>query len=647
LDRLSVSVPDMTGIILPAAPAHPSAASADRDEDSLLAIEAAGVGTWRWDLASGAVRLSDRARHLVGAESAPLDFEEFLARLHPDDRGMVERALRESVASGAEHDIDFRTVSNGDQTRWLRMRGRTLPKSGPPVEIRGILIDIARQKAAEQANNRLAAIVASSDDAIIGKTLDGIVTDWNRSAEAIFGYTAEEITGKPIAILLPLGQEDESAAILDRLRGGERVDHFETRRRRKDGEIIDVSLTVSLVVDDLGRLLGASKVARDITAAKRAQTVLAEREAHLQSVLDTVPDAMVVIDTRGIMQSFSATAERLFGYSAAEAVGQNVSTLMPAPYQGQHDGYLTRYLTTGERRVIGIGRLVVGKRKDGTTFPMELSVGEMRSGDRRFFTGFVRDLTERQETQQRLQDLQAGVIHMSRFTALGEMASTLAHELNQPLTAVASYLKGCMRLLDADQDHPIPPVRDAIERAAEQALRAGQIIRRLRDFVARGETERQVENLAKLIEGASALALIGVKETGVRATLEFDPNVGSVLADKVQVQQVLFNLIRNAVEAMQETAVRQLLVQTRKLDEETVEISVVDTGPGIAPDIAEQLFQPFVTTKRHGMGVGLSISRTIIEAHGGRLWAEPNPGGGTAFRLTLRTIGAEGLRDGD
>jgi two-component system, LuxR family, sensor kinase FixL len=241
--------------------------------------------------------------------------------------------------------------------------------------------------------------------------------------------------------------------------------------------------------------------------------------------------------------------------------------------------------------------------------------------------------------------LQSELIHVSRFTALGEMASTLAHELNQPLTAVANYLKGGRRLLESGNSDSIPMAREAMDRAAQQALRAGQIIRRLREFVARGESERQIENLAGLIEEASALALVGIKETGVRVSFLFESRSTLVLADKIQVQQVLLNLMRNAVEAMQEVERRELTVSTHKEDNETVRIDVRDTGPGIAPEITHQLFQPFITTKRQGMGVGLSISRTIVESHGGRLWAEPNADGGTVFRLTLKTIAGEDLSD--
>lgn len=362
------------------------------------------------------------------------------------------------------------------------------------------------------------------------------------------------------------------------------------------------------------------------------------REAHLQSILDTVPEAMIVIDERGIIQSFSSAAERLFGYSAADAIGKNVAILMPAPYRDSHDTYLQRYLNTGERRIIGIGRVVVGQRKDGSTFPIELAVGEMKSGDQRFFTGFIRDLTERQMTEARLQELQSELVHISRLTAMGEMASTLAHELNQPLSAISNYLKGSRRLLEGNKDDRSGMMRDALEKAADQAMRAGQIIRRLRDFVARGETEHRVESVAKLVEEASALSLVGVKDRGIRVQFQFDPSVDLVIADRVQIQQVLLNLIRNAMDAMETATRRELVVTIVPTDGGQARISVADTGSGIAPEIAEQLFTPFITTKRQGMGVGLSISRTIVEAHGGRIWAEANPGGGTIFHFTLTVV---------
>jgi len=380
--------------------------------------------------------------------------------------------------------------------------------------------------------------------------------------------------------------------------------------------------------------VGGWRLRRGARAARQALDNLAEREAHLQSILASVPDAMIVIDERGIMQSFSAAAERQFGWRADDAIGRNVSLLMPSPYREAHDGFIDRYLTTGERRIIGIGRVVVGERKDGSTFPMELSVGEMRSGEHRFFTGFVRDLSERQDAERRLQDLQSELVHVSRLTAMGEMASALAHELNQPLSAIANYVKGSVRLLDQE-----PPdrakIQHALSSAGDQALRAGQIIRRLRDFVSKGEADRRIESLPQLIEEAAALAMVGAKEHGVRVQFTLDPSLDLVLADKVQIQQVILNLMRNSIDAMQDSPRKNLIVAAVPAADDMVEISVSDTGPGISPEVADQLFQPFVTTKKQGMGVGLSICRTIVESHGGRIWVESNEDGGAMFRFTL------------
>ena len=374
---------------------------------------------------------------------------------------------------------------------------------------------------------------------------------------------------------------------------------------------------------------------------QRAATVtedLRMREAHLASILDTVPEAMVLIDEKGLMRAFSATAQRLFGWAPEEVLGRNVSLLMPEPYRSAHDGYLARYYQTGERRIIGLGRVVIGERKDGSTFPMELAVGEIQTAGGRLFTGFVRDLTETQRTQARLQELQGELVHIARLTSMGEMASALAHEINQPLSAIANYLKGARRLADNENlDREL--LRDALSRANDQALRAGDIIRRLRDFVARGETERAVESLQRLVEEAAALALVGARQIGVDVRFDYSGDI-EVLVDRVQVQQVLVNLVRNALDVLEGCDRRQLTIAIGHAAEDAL-VTVSDTGPGIAPEIRAQLFSPFMTTKAAGMGVGLSISRTIIEAHGGHLWAEDTPGGGATFKFTLKTAEAD------
>ena len=375
--------------------------------------------------------------------------------------------------------------------------------------------------------------------------------------------------------------------------------------------------------------------------ASETQQALRRREAHLQSILDTVPEATVVIETDGTIVDFSIAAVRQFGYAAPEVVGRNVSMLMPSPYQEQHDGYLARYLSTGERRIIGTDRVVVGRRKDGSTFPMRLAVGEMRSGGKTYFTGFIQDLTERQESAARLEEAQTELARLSRLNELGEMASTLAHELNQPLSAIANYVQGCVRLLDKVEEEHAARMRGALTETAKQALRAGEIIRHLREFVTRGETQREPHDIKKLVEEAAALALVGSRERGIKPIFDYGSDADTaVLADRVQIGQVLINLMRNAQEAMRDTERKELLVRTSSVDG-MLKVEVSDTGTGISEEITSRLFQPFVTSKPGGMGIGLSISKRIIESHGGEISARQNPEGGTTFAFTLPAIPEE------
>jgi two-component system sensor kinase FixL len=465
--------------------------------------------------------------------------------------------------------------------------------------------------------------------------------EWSDAAKSLFGVPRDQpVTfGLFLSLLQPADRQRTEQAIA---------------RVAKTGDNMDVSFRIGegtgshwirarggLVRDDSGAARHISGIVLDIDEEKQLEEALRTRESHLRSILDTVPDAMIVINGYGIVQFFSTAAERLFGYPEREAIGKNVSQLMPMPDRARHDGYLTRYRSTGERHIIGIGRIVTGMRRDGTTFPMHLSIGEMQSGGVPYFTGFVRDLTEHQHTQARLQELQSELVHISRLSAMGEMASALAHELNQPLAAISNYMKGSRRLLADSTDPNAAKIESAMDRAAEQAHRAGQIIRRLRDFVSRGESEKRVESLSKLIEEAGALGLAGARDQNIQLRFNLNPDFDLVLVDRVQIQQVLVNLFRNALEAMAQSPRRELVVSNAAVADDMIEVSVSDTGSGLQDDVKASLFQTFFTTKETGMGVGLSISRSIIEAHGGGMWAESNAHGGATFRFTLPAAPAE------
>lgn len=361
-------------------------------------------------------------------------------------------------------------------------------------------------------------------------------------------------------------------------------------------------------------------------------------DALFQTFLATAVDGIMVIDSKGILEVYSGPCERLFGYTAQEVIGRNVSMLMPEPYRSAHDGYIGHYLDTGEKRIIGIGREVQGRRRDGTIFPMYLSVGEGELKGRHVFVGIVHDLSDRKERDTKIHDLQAELLHVTRLTAMGQLASALAHELNQPLATILNHVNTAKLLIANLTGAQSERLRGLLEKTGEQAGRAGQIIRRLRDFLLRRESERSEEDINTIVDEAAALALVGAVEQGIVVERHFAEGLAPVSVDKIQIQQVLVNLLRNAMEAMQGSKTRRLSIATAPVDGEYVNVTIADTGSGMSDEVARRLFEPFVTTKERGMGFGLSISRSIIEEHGGRIWAEPNPLGGTVFRFRLPLV---------
>ncbi|HEY1561031.1 MAG TPA: PAS domain S-box protein [Caulobacteraceae bacterium] len=458
----------------------------------------------------------------------------------------------------------------------------------------------------------------------------------NDTHHRLFG--SEQWLGKPVRKAFPDLAGQGILELLDQVYGtGKQVAlrGAPIRFHRAPGEAEDerfLDLVLAPMTDAAGAVIGIFCEGFDVTDAHIAKEKLRESESRLQSILDTVPDAMIVTDEDGVVQSFSPAAEVLYQWSKEEIVGQNFLMLTPSSDREALDSDMERYADIDG--TVGHPRILRGQRKDGSTFPAELFVGETKANGPRLFIGFVRDLTERLAAEARLQELQSELLHVSRLSAMGEMAASLAHELNQPLSAISNYLRGGRRLLAAeDRDSRALPV---IDKAADQALRAGEIIRHLRNFLAGGEGDRSETSLHGLVEEASKLGLVGAREHGIATRFDLSPTVDAVVVDRVQIQQVVLNLLRNAIEAMKESPCRELHLTTTGTDDGMAMVSVSDSGSGISPEIAPRLFQPFVTTKGgQGMGVGLSICRGIIESHGGRIWTEPNPSGGTVFRFTL------------
>ncbi len=359
--------------------------------------------------------------------------------------------------------------------------------------------------------------------------------------------------------------------------------------------------------------------------------------ANFRALLQAAVDAIIVINEAGSILQFNPAAEKIFGFCQAEVLGRNVSMLMPAHYAQAHDGYMAHYHATGERRIIGIGREVEARRRDGTVFPIDLSVGQVDLPGAAHYVGIIRDISARKRNEQEMRDLQERLARVGRFSTMGEMAAGLAHEINQPLAAISTYAQTASRMLGAGSSYDPQDMDHICRQVSEQARRAGEVIRRLRGFLRTEDAGRQPLDSNALIREIMFLAELDAREHGVPLTLMLAEGLPRVHGNAVEIQQVILNLIRNAVGAMSEQADRSpgVIIATAHHEDGGVEFSVTDYGPGVAEDIARQIFHPFVTSKHHGLGVGLSISRTIIQAHGGRLAFVPNPAGGAIFRFQL------------
>jgi two-component system sensor kinase FixL len=476
----------------------------------------------------------------------------------------------------------------------------------------------ARAHSADEAARTLAAIVESSDDAMVAKDLDGTILSWNGGAERIYGYAAAEAVGRPIYLIVPPLFVDEISRILERIKAGERVRNLETVRLTKDGRLIDVALSISPMRDSAGHLVGASTIARDITKRKRDLQELKDSEARLRSILESAVDGIVVIDARGRIESVNPAAERLFGYGASELTGQNVNVLMPSPYHEEHDRYMARYLSSGVARIIGIGREVTGRRKDGTTFPLHLSVGEMVIGGERKFTGLLHDLTARVKAEEQLRE-QAALVR------LGEMAAVIAHEVKNPLAAVRGAIQVIGRRLPAD-GREASVITDIVARI--DAL--NELVQDLLLFARPPRPNPTPVDLSALL--SITRLLLGEDAAHRDVQVVISGNCPRVVADVELLKIIFLNLFLNSAHAM---AGKGTIAVSLTAVDGSCRIAVADTGPGIPPEVRAKLFTPFVTTKSRGTGLGLSTVKRLVEAHGGAIDVDCPPEGGTIVTISL------------
>lgn len=556
------------------------------------------------------------------------------------------RLLHQRALAGEVVDCECQRFERQDGSiDWVQ--GNVSPWRDKAGTVQGILLvsevltnQIAQGLSSLVVEEELALLVNLAEDyAVCMLDDDGKVTNWTAGAERLFGWTEAEAVGKSFDFMV-----DESAQFRGvpamQLSIARKNGSFHGRcwKVRKDGSHYLADVTISRLERDSQLPAGFGKVVRDVTSEDVQSRSLEASAVLLRSILATVPEAMVVIDERGTILSFSTTAETMFGYAANEVIGSNVSMLMPSPDREMHDQYLKRYRQTGTAQVIGSNRRVLGQRKDGTIFPHSIRIGEAIGGGRRMFTGFLQDLTDSEQAEARLLELQRELAHFGRISEMGTLASAIAHELNQPLMAVGNIVQTSAELIRNGDKAVLDRVSQELEEAGREAMRAGAIIKRLRNFVSSGELDRTFEHPGELVREAVELATTGIKFRNLTCSVRERDDVGNILVDRIQIQQVIVNLVRNAIDAISTDGTIEIDVFPGG---DLLHFAVVDSGPGVPPDGIAHLFEPFSTTKSGGMGMGLAICRTIVEAHGGKLWHEIGPAGGAVFHFTLPKHGED------
>ena len=553
--------------------------------------------------------------------------------LHPDDR-FVDR-WNAAVAAGDQLEAEARLRRADGLYRWFLIRA--VPSRDEQGTIRkwyGTATDIEDRKLADDAVRRSearlreqASLLDLTHDTVFVRDMNDVITFWNRGAEELYGWKRDDAIGKVTHQLLhtifPAPLEEVTASLMRAGRWEGELVHT-----RRDGTQVTVASRWSLQRDENGRPLGTLETNNDVTGRKRAEEAI-RRQANL---LEQTHDAILAWHFPGTIVFWNRGAERLYGFSQEEAIGCLSHDLL----RTEHPVSTPIFEAALERDGDWTGELTHTTR-DGRRILVESRQVLMReSADRRLVLETNRDITERKHAEEALRQAEADLAHVSRVTTLGEMAASIAHEIDQPLSGVVINANACLRFLTGASPN-LDEVRDGLQAIDRDGRRASDVIARIRALARKTPTKKEPLDINEVIREVIVLAEGEARRTRARIRTQLAGNLPRVAGDRVQLQQVVLNLLLNALEAM--TAVtdrpRELAISTQPEADHRVRVAVQDSGVGIDPQVASRLFEAFYTTKRGGMGMGLSISRSIVEQHGGRLWAAPNDGPGTTFHFTV------------
>jgi len=578
--------------------------------------------------AFGAAQLGYTVNELVGQTVLNVFFEE--------DREVVQKHFSVCLANlGQSNSCEVRKIRKNGTVLWVRENAKALRRSDKQLNVLIVCEDITEHYEAGIELARLGSIVASSEDAIISKGLDGRITSWNAGATRIFGYQATEIIGQPITRIIPPELHAEEPEILTRLRRGERIESYETVRVAKDGRRIDMAVTVSPMFDKSGNLVGASKVGRDTTERQRRIEELRRSEAYLAEAQRISHTGSFGWNVATGEIAWSEETFRIFECDGALKPTMDLMLTRVHPDdRARVRQFLEHVSVNGEVLDFEHRLLMPG----GSIKHLHVVAHAVKdASDKLEFVGAVMDITAIRRAEEELNQVRAELARVARVTTLGELTAAIAHEVNQPLTGLASSGNACLHWLSGETPN-LQAARNSVERMINASNRAGEVISRIRAMVQKSSTSRDWLKINDTIFEVIALIRSEIQGNSILLRTELSNDVPLIYGDRIQLQQVILNLLMNAIEAMSAIGEhRELLVRSVKDDSNGVLVEVRDSGPGLDQTTLDRLFEAFYTTKTHGMGMGLAISRTIIATHGGRLWATPDSPRGAIFRFTLPT----------